>query len=465
MKTNGKTPSSRLYLGIDVGGTKVACALVEESGGILARQRAATPRGGGSDAVLAVIEQCIEAVLAKGKRPLEQVAAIGIAAPGVCDPDKGRVVFTPNMELSGVDLGPRLEERFGVPVALGNDCNVGALGEKWLGAAREAASAVAILVGTGIGGGFVQKGKAWRGAREAAMEIGHIVMQIDGPLCGCGNRGCLEALASRSAIERDLRAAIAAGRPTTLPQFCDGDLSVIRSGPIRKALAAGDALTAEIVGRAAEVLGYACLTVRHLLDPEVIVLGGGLVEACSGFILPIVERIVAADKLPGAREGGKIRLSTLGDDAVVLGAVAMARRSVGRSPFKKRFFVKPKYPKIGRYVPGVITVGSVEYNRDVYISAYGTVKKRKKAFIALSEASQPPVIDAEELEEVCRGAPEVLFLGTAGETPFTLSDDAKSYLSHREIRCEILPALKAIEAYNKSTQRKAVLVEKTEARS
>lgn len=458
MKTSSTAIQKTLYLGIDVGGTKVLAALIEETGVILARQRVATPREGGSEAVLVTVEKAIEAVLLKGKRTREQLTAIGIAIPGVVDPDKALVVFTPNMELTGVAIGKHLEKYFGVPVAVGNDCNLGAMGEKWLGSARETDSAVAILVGTGIGGGLVQKGKLWRGAREAAMEIGHIVMQIDGPQCGCGNRGCLEALASRSAIERDLRAAIAAGRPTVLPEFCEGDLSVIRSGPIRKALAAGDELVTEVVRRAAEVLGYACLTVRHLIDPEVIVLGGGLVEACSTFMLPIVEKIVAADQLPGAREGGRVRLSALGDDAVVLGAVAMARQHVGRSPFKKRYHVQAKYPKIGRCTPGTIVVGDAAFDRDIYISAYGDVKKRKKAFVALAASTNPQVIDAEELEEVCRGAPEILFVGTGKDSNVVLSDDAQYFLAHRSIRYEILPTPKSIEAYNKAPQRKATLM-------
>ena len=234
---------------------------------------------------------------------MELLTAIGVAVPGVVDPETARVVVTPNMNLTGVALGSYLEARFKVPVVLGNDCNLGALGEAWLGSSRQASSAIAILVGTGIGSGIVRKGKLWRGARESAGEIGHIVMQIGGPKCGCGNQGCLEALASRTAIERDLRQAVAAGRKTALSSLLQGDLSLIRSSTLRKALESEDELVTEVMRRASEVLGYACLTVRHLLDPEVIVLGGGVVEACSQFMLPIVEHIVGCDQLPGA--GGR----------------------------------------------------------------------------------------------------------------------------------------------------------------
>ncbi len=221
--------------------------------------------------------------------------------PGVVEPKSGNVVVTPNMGLTGVSIGSHLESCFRVPVAIGNDGNLAAYGEAWLGSARRARSALGIWVGTGIGAGFVQNGKMWRGARESAGEIGHIVMQIGGPVCGCGNHGCLEALASRTAIERDIRAALAAGGTSKLAEISGGDLSVIRSGAIRKALKAEDPLVTGILHRAAETLGYACLTVRHLIDPEVIVLGGGVIEACSEYMMPILENIVGSDRLPGAR--------------------------------------------------------------------------------------------------------------------------------------------------------------------
>ncbi len=325
--------SEWIYLGVDVGGTKVQASVVRESGDILARQRHKTPRNDSPESELAAIESVIEDVLSDAKKRISDIQALGIAIPGVVVPKEGRIVVTPNMNLSGIGIGEHLRQRFGVPVAVGNDCNLGALGECWLGAARNATSAFAILVGTGIGGGFVRRGKLWRGARKAASEIGHIVMEIGGPTCACGNRGCLEALASRTAIERDIRQAVSAGQSSVVTELTGGNLDAIRSRILRKSLKRGDGLVTQVMRRAAEVLGHACLTVRHLIDPEIIVLGGGVVEACGRFVLPIVQEIVDADRLPGARPGGGVVASALGDDAVVLGAVALARSSAGRSPF------------------------------------------------------------------------------------------------------------------------------------
>ncbi len=460
MSANERTKRSRLYLSVDVGGTKIQASLVEETGAILGRQRDSTPRGGGPEQAVAAIERIVEKLFKERGLSPSELTAMGIAIPGVVDPDEGRIVFTANMALTGVEIGAHLEARFRIPVALGNDCNLGALGEAWLGSARRANSAVAILVGTGIGGGFVRKGKLWRGARESALEIGHTVIQIDGPVCGCGNRGCLESLASRTAIENQLRAAVAEGRKTVLTDLLQGNLEVIRSRALRQALEAEDPLVTEVVRRAAETLGYACINVRHLIDPEVIVLGGGVIEACSDFILPIVENIVGSDGLPGARDGGRVLLSALGDDAVVLGAVALARSLARRSPFKKRFAVAPRYPSVVRARFGEVTIGGKLYTRDVFITVDGEVKKRKK-HPARQEHEASHTLHPKEVEKACRGGPEVLFVGTGESGSLKLSDGALRYLSQRSIDCKALPTPEMPEAYNKSNRRKAAVIHVT----
>jgi glucokinase len=326
MKTMGK--QEHLYVGVDLGGTKIQSSLVYESGTILGSVRTPTPANGTPDDIIATIETSILDLLAKQDVDAADLEAIGIAVPGVVDPPKGRVIVTPNINFSDVNVVRPLKKTFDVPVVLGNDCNLGTLGEFWLGAARGANSAVGILVGTGIGGGFVcsKKGKLWRGARESALEIGHMIMQIGGPVCGCGNQGCFEALASRSAMERQIRQEVEQGTQTVLTKILNGDLQRIRSKAFKQALKREDPLVTKVVRQASQVLGYGCMTIRHLIDPEVIVLGGGVMEACGDFILPIVQEVVASDKLPGAKQGGDVVMSALADDAVVLGAVALARQ-------------------------------------------------------------------------------------------------------------------------------------------
>jgi len=458
MKT--KAGRERLYLGVDVGGTKIQSSLVCESGAILGKQRQSTPRIGGPEQVLSMIETVIQEVLNQAKLETTDLTAIGVAVPGVVEPKTGYVVVTPNMSLTGVAIGAHLEGRFRVPVAIGNDGNLGTYGEAWLGSARDARSALGIWVGTGIGAGLVHKGRLWRGARESAGEIGHIIMQIGGPVCGCGNHGCLEALASRTAIERDIRTALQAGGTSKLTELSADDLSVIRSGAIRKALKAEDPMVTGILHRAAETLGYACLTVRHLVDPQVIVLGGGLIEACSDFMMPIVENIVGSDRLPGARDGGHVLLSALGDNAVVLGAVALARKQVGRSPFKRRYRVAPTYPEIVRFSFGQIVVGTKAYDHDIYIHVNGKVKARKHE-LAKRDGDNTHAIGPKEIEEVCKGGPEVLFVGCTKAREIVLTEAAQRYLNQRSIRYEILPAVQLVDLYNKSKARKVALIHVT----
>jgi len=454
---NGKRFGTRLYAGIDVGGTKIQTCLVKECGGIVARDRTPTPQEEPAEATLDAVEAAITGLLKANDLEGPDLAAIGIAVPGVVDPKKGRVVITPNMNLSGVQVVARLEARFGVPVALGNDTNCGTLGEKWLGAARGASSVFGMFVGTGVGGGFVEKKKVWRGYRHAAAEIGHIVMAIDGPECGCGNRGCLEAMASRSAMERDLRAAIAQGRQTVLSDLLGGDLGRIKSGKLAEALARGDDLVREVMGQASVVLGHACLTVRHLLDPEVIVIGGGVFEACGEFMFPIIQRIVEADRLPGAREGGKVFLSALEDDAVTLGAVALARRKVKRDPFKKKFTIAPDYPKLKRGQGGEVVVGDTVCHRDVYVRVNGIIKKYK-GFEKQAGGDGGRTVGPDDLGRICKGGPEVVFIAAGAGDDVRLTDEGEAFLKRRAIDVEVKPTDEAIEAYNRCDRRKAVVI-------
>jgi len=229
---------------------------------------------------------------------------------------------------------------------------------------------------------------------------------------------------------------------------------------IRKALEAEDELVCEVMRHAAEVIGYACLTVRHLIDPEAIVFGGGVIEACSDFIMPIVEHVVGRDPLSGAREGGRVLLSALGDDAVSLGAVAAARKLVGRSPFKRKFFVGPVYPEINRFTFGEITVDEKSYNRDITISVGGKVKKRDED-AAKELHGSAHTVGPKELEKICRGGPEMLFIGAGKSNCVELTDDARRFLAQRSIQFEILPTAKAVESYNRSKLRKAALMHVT----
>ena len=449
-----------LYIGVDVGGTKVLAALVRSTGEIVGRQRCPTPRDATPEQVVETIVQAMAEVLAgQGLKP-KGLTAIGLTIPGVVDPDAGRVVVTPNMNLGGLKIVPSIEKRFPVPVVIGNDVNMGTLGEKWLGAARHARSAVCIMVGTGIGGGIIIDGKLLRGCREAAGEIGHMIVQVGGPRCGCGNYGCLEALASRTAIERDIRQAIADGRETIVTELLGATDGLIKSSVLRNALKAEDKVVTKIMKRAAEVLGYGCLTVRHLLDPEVIVLGGGVIEACGKFVMPIVREVVDSDALPGARPGCYIAESRLGDDAVVLGAVALAMEACGEDPAKAAAVRVPDYPKIDSVSFGEIVVGGETFTTDVHIRADGTARKRgKKAVKKLYGTSHK--IGPEELDGACQGHPAMLIIGTGHSGGAELTPEGAEFLQARHIAVKALATPEAVKAYNRAKGLKAAIIHVT----
>ena len=444
-----------------MGGTNIAAALVGPSGQVRARHRNRTPRDTSPQDVLKAISNTIRGLLDQGGAKPQDLCGIGLGVAGVVDTDAGLVVKTPNMNLSGLQVVAPLRKRFGVPIVLGNDVDVGTLGECWLGAARGAQNVVGIFVGTGIGGGVICHGRLVRGARLAAGEIGHIVMQIDGPLCGCGNRGCLEALASRTAIERDIRQALKAGRKSAVVEMLEGDRKApIRSSVLSKALKRRDPLVTEVMERASTVLGYACLTVRHLLDPEVIVLGGGVIEACGDFVTPIVMRVVEADALPGARKAGEIVESALGDDAGVLGAVAMTRQHLGLPLEEADELVPCAYPLLAAPAPGELTVGSEVYRKDVYIRADGQVKKRKKS-LAKDAYGSPRCIGPEELQKACKGDPEVLVIGTGRSGEAKLTDEGKAFVKAHGIRVRVARTPRAVEEFNKAKGRKAAILHVT----
>jgi len=312
-------------IGVDLGGTNVAAGLVNPSGQVLREEKKKSRAEKGAQTI---IERLIEAIRSVGDaKTIEEVAAIGIGSPGPLDPDTGIIHDTPNMTLKNVPLGPLVQARFNLPVFVDNDVNVGTLGEFVYGAGRGFQNVVGIFVGTGIGGGLILNGQLWHGSSKNAGEIGHIVIDPDGPVCGCGNQGCLEAIASRKSIVRDLAEAIQRGRCSVLPDLMgkDKDLLKVRSKNIAKAYEMGDVLVKEVLDRAAAHIGLAVKSLVHLLGAEVFILGGGLVEAIGEpFLEPIRAEVLKC--LPGTADNVQVRLSELGDQAGILGAAALARR-------------------------------------------------------------------------------------------------------------------------------------------
>lgn len=312
-------------MGIDLGGTKILAAVVGPDGAILGMAKKKTRGEAGPDGVIKRIVDTAAAAAAAAKVSLKALSGVGVGAPGPVDFETGVVYSAPNLPgWDEIPLGARLQATLGLPVWVDNDVNLGTLGEFSLGAGRGCQHMIGLFVGTGVGGGIVIDGKLYRGARYAAGEIGHMTLQPDGPLCGCGRRGCVEAFASRTAIERVVRAGLAEGRASVLPELLAAEKDRLTSGVIKQALAREDPLMTEAVGQAQRYLGLLVANLVNALDPEMIVFGGGVVEALGmDFVQPI-----QAYALPGflqQRYADRIKIvsATLGDQAGVLGGAAL----------------------------------------------------------------------------------------------------------------------------------------------
>ena len=199
---------NNLYIGIDVGGTKISAGVVTAKGKILHWEKCPTPQRAQARTIYNTILKTITDLLKAENLHPQSISGIGLGIPGIVNPQTQQILATPNIDLAGFPLSQELGKKFPVPICMDNDVNVGLLGEQWLGAAQNTKNVVGLFPGTGIGGAIIINDKLFPGSHGAAAELGHMLMDPDGPLCSCGNRGCLEALASRWAIERDIREAI-----------------------------------------------------------------------------------------------------------------------------------------------------------------------------------------------------------------------------------------------------------------
>ncbi len=314
-------------VGVDMGGTKILSAVIDSEGNILSTAKVPTKADKGPSIVIDRIAASIQRAIDKSGVPAASIQSVGIGAPGPLDPATGVVIFAPNLRWKNVRLKEELEARVNIPTFVDNDVNVGTLGEHVFGAGKDFQNVVGIFVGTGIGGGIILQGELFHGASKTAGEIGHIIVKAGGPRCGCGTRGCLEALASRTAMAKQFQKAILKnGKKSVLSELTDGDLRTVRSGVLAKAIRANDKLTLKVIKRATKYLGIGIGSIVNFLNPEMIILGGGVVEALDDTFLDSIRAAAKKYALPNTLDGVQIVPAKLGDNAGILGAAALARQ-------------------------------------------------------------------------------------------------------------------------------------------
>jgi glucokinase len=270
------------------------------------------------------IVETIDQLLAETGVSASAVTGIGLGVPGMLDLNRGVLLHAPNLGWHHLPLRKTLAARFKTPVAIANDVDAGTYAEYRFGAARHTRCAVGVFPGTGIGGACIYEGRILRGKVGSCMEIGHVPVDPDGALCGCGRRGCLETVASRLAISAELAVAAYRGQAPHLLALAGTDIGEIRSGVIAAAIKAGDKCVDRVVRRAARRIGETLIGVVHLLAPDVIVLGGGLVEEMPALFLNEVRATLNKGVSDAFRSTFKVVAARCGDHATALGAAALA---------------------------------------------------------------------------------------------------------------------------------------------
>ncbi|MFH0792521.1 MAG: ROK family protein [bacterium] len=319
-----KTTKPGYFVGVDVGGTKILAALVDETGKITLRNKKKTRADRGGEQVLGRIYAAIDELIAQSGCFPHDIKAIGLGVPGPLDPRTGVIAVAPNLGWRNMPLKSLLEEKYSRPTFVDNDVNVGTWAEYKLGSGVGAQYLIGMFIGTGIGGGLVFDGKMFYGKSHGAGELGHIVLREKGPKCACGNKGCFEALASRTAIARDIEKELKKGKKSVLVTKGVEAAVDMKSRVLAEAYSSGDPLTRKIMDRAARYIGLSIAGLTNLLSPDVVVLGGGLVEAMQASYLDKIRAVVKKHAFAPSYKALKIRPAMLGDDAGVLGAALIA---------------------------------------------------------------------------------------------------------------------------------------------
>ncbi len=309
---------------LDVGGTKVLGAIFNENDEIIYRLKKRSKDGGDSSAdVEKVIVSVVEEMIKKSGIDEKKINAIASCAPGVIDQGTGVVLFTPNLPWRNYDMRASMEKKFGVPFFVGNDVNLGVLGEHVYGAARGYKNVVGFFVGTGMGGGLILNNTLFTGNQFKAAEYGHMILDPEGPLCNCGQRGCLEAFSSKQGMSAYIRQQVSRGRKSMMADAVQE--GVFRSKQLKKALKEKDAVAVEAVDRACHYLAIATGNLINTISPDLVLYGGGVIEAMGETFLKRILKEVDRYCMPQIRNTVDIRIASLGDDSILYGDLALIK--------------------------------------------------------------------------------------------------------------------------------------------
>jgi len=321
----------KLFIGIDLGGTKMLVLLLNKRFDVLARYKTRVEPDSGAKNLIQDIAEGVRETLEDARVDLRDIRAAGIGCPGMVDAAHGVVRLAPNLPLlNRYPLGPALKRILRIPVVIENDVNAGLYGEYRLGAAKGYSHVVGIFPGTGIGGGLILNGALYRGATGGAGEIGHIFMNLEGPLSG-RREDTLEGLVGRLSIAGEAAVLALRQKAPKLYKLSGANVAKIKSGVLKAAIKGGDLAIQELIQNKARILGVAMANAVNILNPELIVLGGGLIEALGNIIIKESRKTMKQMALPPLVKGVKVVEAELKDDAVAMGAAKLAEAAFSSS--------------------------------------------------------------------------------------------------------------------------------------
>jgi glucokinase len=324
----------RWIVGVDLGGTNIVVGALPTDGGdgqLLAMREAKTEALKGAkfvvDRIVKMVEETIAEVCREHGGTKDDFAGIGIGSPGPLNRQTGTIINTPNLGWRNFPLRDLIANAVGLPAALDNDANCATYGEWWLGAGKSVDTLVGFTLGTGIGGGIVLNGEIFHGASDAAGEMGHMTLDSTGRKCKCGNYGCLEAYASGPAIALRAVEGIEAGAETVLPDLVNGRLEEITAATVYEGAVLGDAYANEVMKETAKFLGTGIANIVNILNPEMVVVAGGVTRAGDQLFVPLRAE-VRRRAFKSAEEACQIVPAQLVGTAGVIGAIAMFKKEV-----------------------------------------------------------------------------------------------------------------------------------------
>ncbi len=319
----------KYIISVDMGGTKMLASVINSKKGIVSRAKISTDLDKTAKDYVKDIASLVKTIVDDAGLSHSQIVSVCLGVPGSVNPFTGHIGIAPNLGIKNFNIKTRLEKILPYKVLIENDVNLGALGIKHFGVGKNVKNLLAVFIGTGIGGGVIINGELYRGSNFVAGEIGHILVDKNGPKCGCGRKGCFEALASRTAIVNNIISDVKKGKKKSLLAKQIKANERIKSKALLNAVQKGDKVVISRMKEAARITGQVLSGIQNLMNFDMIVLGGGVIEALGRFYIPLIKNEFFNYALEDSVKNLKIVQSKLGDDAAIYGGIALTKEFLG----------------------------------------------------------------------------------------------------------------------------------------